>query len=139
MLSARAYSFRMKSRLAISLSWIGGYVNTIAWLQCGVAVSHMSGNATHFGQAIARLVRSKNRLDAVGSMLFFGFLLGVFLIGAALSGLLTESARRRGARSKFIVPMAVEAALLTIFTLGINLNQGQMSQFTLYILSGTAA
>jgi hypothetical protein len=29
MLSARAYSFRQKSQLAISLSWIGGYTNII--------------------------------------------------------------------------------------------------------------
>jgi hypothetical protein len=27
MLSARAYSVRQKSRLAVSLSWVGGYTN----------------------------------------------------------------------------------------------------------------
>ena len=34
MLSASAYSFRQKSRLAISLSWIAGYTNIIAFIMC---------------------------------------------------------------------------------------------------------
>jgi hypothetical protein len=29
MLSARAYSFRQKSKLAVSLSWIAGYANVV--------------------------------------------------------------------------------------------------------------
>ena len=82
MLSARAYSFRMKSRLAISLSWIGGYVNTIGWMFCGAAVSHMSGNATHFGQAVANLFTAPREL---GGALFFGFLLFSFFLGACAS------------------------------------------------------
>ena len=32
MLSSRAYSVRQKSRLAVSLSWIGGYTNVVAFL-----------------------------------------------------------------------------------------------------------
>ena len=34
MLSSTAYSFRQKSRLAISLSWVGGYVNIIGFMAC---------------------------------------------------------------------------------------------------------
>ena len=45
MLSARAYSFRQKSKLAISLSWIGGYVNTVLFLICGSFAAHMSGKS----------------------------------------------------------------------------------------------
>src|SRR5829696_5680500 len=52
MLSARAYSFRQKSKLAISLSWIGGYVNVVLLLACGTFASHMTGNATRFGELV---------------------------------------------------------------------------------------
>src|SRR3954467_9967411 len=104
MLSARAYSFRMQSRLAISLSWVGGYVNVIGWMVCGTAVSHMSGNATHFGQGAADAISG----GSLGGLGFFGFLLLCFLAGAAMSAVLTEMARRHGKRSKFILPMAAE-------------------------------
>jgi hypothetical protein len=43
MLSARAYSFRMKSRLAISLGWIGGYTNVVSLVILGVMSSHVTG------------------------------------------------------------------------------------------------
>lgn len=138
MLSARAYSFRAKSRLAISLSWIGGYVNAIAWMTCGAMVSHMSGNATHFGQALIDLLTWKTWYG-VG---FFGMLLGCFLLGAMLSGMMIETARRQGARSKFILPMAVEAVLLGIFTIGVDLalsrENSHMSMFELCMLSSIA-
>ena len=52
MLSARAYSFRQKSKLAISLSWIGGYVNVVLFISCAAFVSHMTGNATQFALGI---------------------------------------------------------------------------------------
>jgi len=46
MLSAEAYSFRQKSRLAISLSWIGGFTNIIALVACGTFASNHTGTAT---------------------------------------------------------------------------------------------
>jgi uncharacterized membrane protein YoaK (UPF0700 family)/anti-anti-sigma regulatory factor len=120
MLSARAYSFRMQSRLAISLSWVGGYVNVVGWMVCGTAVSHMSGNATHFGQGAADVMGG----GGGGGMRFFGFLLLCFLAGAALSAMLTELARRYGKRSKYILPMAAEAILLGLFAIAIDLHTG---------------
>ena len=51
MLSASAYSFRMQSRLAISLSWVAGYTNVITFVVCAVVTSHATGNVTHFGKA----------------------------------------------------------------------------------------
>src|SRR5688572_1050441 len=53
MLSASAYSFRQKSRLAISLSWVAGYTNVILLILCGVVVAHATGNVTHLGQYLA--------------------------------------------------------------------------------------
>lgn len=138
MLSARAYSFRMQSRLAISLSWIGGYVNVIGWMVCGTAVSHMSGNATHLGQGAADAVSGAT----FGGLKFFGFLLACFFAGAALSAVLTELARRQGKRSKYILPMAAEAILLGLFAIGLDVHTGAMrpgGPWVLYLMAGAAS
>jgi uncharacterized membrane protein YoaK (UPF0700 family) len=113
MLSAKAYSFRQKSKLAISLSWIGGYTNAVALLASHTTVSHVTGNTTWFGQAM--MARDGK------AVLFLGFMVLAFFCGAALSGLMTEGARRRGWRSKYILPMLVEALLLGVFALGVEL------------------
>jgi uncharacterized membrane protein YoaK (UPF0700 family) len=113
MLSAQAYSFHQKSKLAISLSWVGGFTNVVALMACHTTVSHVTGNVTWFGQAV---VGGDARAG-----LFLGFLLLTFFGGAALSAVMTEGARRRGWRSKYILPMVVEALLLGGFALGIEL------------------
>jgi uncharacterized membrane protein YoaK (UPF0700 family)/anti-anti-sigma regulatory factor len=109
MLSASAYSLRQQSRLAISLSWVGGYTNIIAFLVAGTGVSHVTGNTTQLG-------RSLMAGDWHGVM-FFGTLLVMFISGAVLSAVMTESARRNGWRSKYILPIALEAALLGVITI----------------------
>jgi uncharacterized membrane protein YoaK (UPF0700 family) len=113
MLSAQAYSFRQKSKLAISLSWIGGYTNVIALLACNTVVSHVTGNTTWFGQAVAGF-------DWSGA-LFLGFVVLAFWVGAMMSALMTETAKRRGVRSKYIAPLVVEAILLGLFAIGVDL------------------
>lgn len=109
MLSARAYSFRQKSRLAISLSWIGGYTNVIALLSMGTFVSHLTGTATQLGHALGG--------REWAHVAFFGYLIFTFTFGAALSALMTESAKRRGWRSKYILPIALEAVLLVLLAM----------------------
>jgi uncharacterized membrane protein YoaK (UPF0700 family)/anti-anti-sigma regulatory factor len=109
MLSARAYSFRQKSQLAISLSWIGGYTNIIAFLALGNLASHVTGTVTHLAHSVAVL-----NYQRAG---FFGLLLLAFTAGAALSGCMTESARRRGWRSKYMLPITLEAFLLALLSL----------------------
>src|SRR3954470_15964948 len=99
MLSARAYSFRQKSKLAISLSWIGGYVNVVLLLSCQQFASHMTGNATRFGEL---LVMGNWPLVAQ-----FGLLILSFWLGAVSSAFMTEWAQRSGVRSKYVLPMAV--------------------------------
>jgi uncharacterized membrane protein YoaK (UPF0700 family)/anti-anti-sigma regulatory factor len=101
----------MKSRLAISLSWIGGYVNVVALLHCGHVLSHQTGNTTWFGEAAVR--------GGWSAAAMFGFLVLIFFLGAVGSSLMTEWADRRSVRSKYILPMAVEALLLIIFALGV--------------------
>ncbi|MEA2735851.1 MAG: hypothetical protein QOE14_2302 [Humisphaera sp.] len=106
MLSARAYSFRQKSKLAISLSWIGGYANVVMLLTCGTFASHMTGNATRFGELL--LMRDWPLAAA------FGLLIVSFWFGALSSAFMTEWAQRAGVRSKYVLPMVVEGALLTV-------------------------
>src|SRR5947209_18660464 len=114
MLSASAYSFRQKSRLAISLSWVAGYTNVIAFTVCGQLVSHMTGNTTQFARHLASA-------DLRGA-LFFVFLVGTFFTGAAASAVMTEGARRWGARSKYMLPLAVEGMLLAVLVIWLSLN-----------------
>src|SRR3954453_8827352 len=136
MLSARAYSFRMQSRLAISLSWVGGDVNVVGWMTFATGVSHASGNITHFGQGVLEAITHRKFSGAI----FFGFLLLCFLLGAASSGLMTELARRRGKQSKFIVPMASEAVLLCIFAvlIAVQSHRADLSHAMVYAMSGVA-
>src|SRR5262245_39809938 len=132
MLSARAYSFAHKSRLAISLSWVGGYTNVVALLACHTFVTHVTGTLTTFGK---RLVEH----DWVAA-LFTGFRWLTFLAGAAASGWMTEGARRRGLASKYVQPVAAEAVLLTFFAWGIHRHPDpHTSLTTLCCLSGLAA
>jgi uncharacterized membrane protein YoaK (UPF0700 family)/anti-anti-sigma regulatory factor len=112
MLSARAYSFRQKSRLAISLSWIGGYTNVVALLAMGTLVSHVTGSATQLGRAIG--------VGETQRAAFFAYLLFTFTVGAVLSAYLTENARRRGWRSKYVLPVALEALLLALLIIHLN-------------------
>ena len=115
MLSASAYSFRMKSRLAISLSWVAGYVNVITFIVCAVVTSHATGNVTHFGKALAdRIDRGRGPAAdaATGEIIFFGTLVLFFFLGAVVSAFMTEGARRAGFRSKYILPIALQAVIL---------------------------
>src|SRR5262245_44457606 len=113
MLSARAYSFHQKSRLAISLSWVAGYTNVITFLLCGgVVVSHTTGNITHFGETLAT-----GTWRIAG---YFGFLVLCFFLGAGTSALMTEVAHRRSMRSKYVLPVAMQAALLCVISVGLS-------------------
>lgn len=106
MLSAQAYSFRMKARLAISLSWIGGYVNAVAFLACGIGVSHVTGSTT---TALLRNVEGQRQLAG-----YAAFAVAAFFVGTLVSAVLTEGARRAGWRSKYVLPVVLEALLLTL-------------------------
>jgi uncharacterized membrane protein YoaK (UPF0700 family)/anti-anti-sigma regulatory factor len=130
MLSASAYSFRQKSRLAISLSWVGGFTNVIALMACGQFVSHVTGTTT----MIARNLVTGD----IKGMLFATFVWFTFLCGAILSALMTETAKRHGVASKYIRPIAVEAVLLTLFALAVH-SSLHFSLRGLYFTAGLAA
>jgi uncharacterized membrane protein YoaK (UPF0700 family)/anti-anti-sigma regulatory factor len=133
MLSARSYSFRQQSRLAISLSWIGGYTNIITFLSCGRLVSHVTGTVTMFGHSAAQ--------HASADTLYFAFLLGLFGLGAALSAVMTEMAKRRGKRSKYVIPMAAQAVCLLIVAIGLHAHPRVAANqtATIYWMTGLAS
>ena len=131
MLSARAYSFRQKSRLAISLSWIGGYTNVVALLSLGTVVSHITGTSTQLGRWIGA--------GDIKRAAFFGFLLLTFILGAAVSAYLTESAKRRGWRSKYVLPIGLEGLLLLLLTLQLSYRGTAKSGLFFYQAVGLAS
>lgn len=138
MLSARAYSFHQQSKLAISLSWIGGYTNIVTLLTCGWVSSHVTGPTTWFGRV---LVEGSGPVgSSTRTAIYFGFVIVIFWLGAVLSAVMTEGAERMGIASKFVLPMAVEATLLSLFSLTISLYSPEQLQnsFALYTASGLA-
>ncbi len=112
MLKGHAYTFRSRSRLAIGLSWVAGYTNVITLIAAGQTVSHQTGNTTHLGEQIGLAVR--HQPSATSDGLYFAGIVGAFGLGAFASGLITEAARRAGRRSRFSLPLTIEAILLAI-------------------------
>ncbi len=125
-------SFTQQARLAITLAWVAGYTNTVALVACGAAVSHVSGTTSRLG------IDAAEGRWAAG--LFALFLLVSFFLGALASGACSEIARRRGWASAFALPIAVEAALLLLFALGLELSapESRSGGTTLYTLTGVA-
>jgi uncharacterized membrane protein YoaK (UPF0700 family) len=147
MLSASAYSFRKKSRLAISLSWVAGYTNVITFIACAVVISHATGNVTHFGKAVADRwlaagasgVASAGASEATRQALYFGGLVASFFLGAVVSACMTEGARRAGMRSKYILPMALQAALLCVLAVSLDYYTAGGTPFLYYFLTNVAS
>lgn len=104
MLSAQAYTFGKKARLAVSLAWVGGFVDAIGFIELAVYTSNMTGNTATLGQRLAE--------GAWQNAAYIYFLLFAFLAGAMLSGLLIETARRARLRGVYTAALGVEAFLL---------------------------
>lgn len=120
MLTARAYSLRQKTRLAISLSWIAGYTNVVTLIVTGMMVSHVTGNLTHVGQLL-----SEWDLAAGLKMLAVPV---CFVAGSILSGVSVTIATRLRRRSIYIVPMLLQAMLLTAVSIMITLGERDDSE-----------
>lgn len=113
MFVSAAHSFKQQARLAVTLAWVAGYTNIVALLSCGTVTSHMTGAASNLGRGVVR-----------GDWTLVGFelyLLGTFLAGAVLAGIATETGKRRGWDSIYVLPMVFEALLLAGFALGLEL------------------
>ncbi len=115
MFVAQAHTFVQQARLAITLAWVAGYTNIITLLMCGTVTSHVSGTTSNVGREVVEGLRG---VEGAWRLAFFAlYLLATFLAGAIVSGLTTELGRRRGWDSIFVLPMALQAILLSAFTL----------------------
>jgi uncharacterized membrane protein YoaK (UPF0700 family) len=140
MLSASAYSFRQKSRLAISLSWVAGYTNVITFIVCAVVTSHATGNVTHFGKALVDwLDGGRGAAGAAREAVYFGGLVACFFLGAVVSGCMTEGARRAGFRSKYMLPIALEAVLLSFLCIAFDVYRAGGTPGMYYVITGVAS
>ncbi len=129
----QAHSFVQQARLAITLAWVAGYTNTVTLLTCGHVTSHMSGTTSDLG---------RNAAEGRWPMALFAlFLLTMFVIGAATSGMSTEYGRRRGWESIYVLPMAVEAALLAAFAVAVELHDDSrtVGGWLLFVMTGLAS
>jgi uncharacterized membrane protein YoaK (UPF0700 family) len=133
MFITQAHSFTQQARLAITLAWVAGYTNILAVLTCGHVVSHASGTASDLGRFAVG-----GAWPALG---FAAFLLGAFLLGAMMSGFTTELGRRRGWESVYVLPMILQALLLTGFAAGVNLHDPEALETgaRLYAMTGLAS
>ncbi|MFN7021839.1 MAG: DUF1275 family protein [Phycisphaerales bacterium] len=133
MLVSQAHSFTQQARLAITLAWVAGYTNILCIITCATATSHVTGTVSQWGFDIV-----EGRWDL---LLFTSFLLVVFLLGAMISGLCTELGRRRGWESIYILPIAIQAAILSALALVMEWHeQGTMATGGLrYAIAGLAS
>ncbi|MCB9840929.1 MAG: DUF1275 family protein [Phycisphaeraceae bacterium] len=113
MFIAQAHSLAQQARLSVTLAWIAGYTNMVALLTCGHVVAHVTGTTSEIGR-----FASLGQWGGVGVALV---LVLAFLIGAMGAGFTTELGRRRGWESIYVLPMAIEALLLLVFALAIQL------------------
>ncbi len=133
MFIAQAHSFTQQARLAITLAWVAGFTNIIAVLTCGHVVSHASGTASDLGRFAVT--------QSWTPLAFACFLLLTFLAGAILSGFTTELGRRRGWESMYVLPMVLQALLLTGFAAMVNLHETDATETgaRLFVMTGLAS
>ncbi len=133
MLVSQAHSFTQQARLAITLAWVAGYTNILTLIICGTATSHVSGTVAQWGRDWVE--------GRWGLTVFTSFLLATFLAGAMLSAVCTETGKRRGWESIYVLPVAVQALLLAIFAVWMEfrghttIESGRM----LYVMTGLAS
>lgn len=132
MFVAHAHSLGQQTRLAVTLAWIAGYTNLVSIIVCGQAASHVSGTVSQWGLDV---VQGRWSLAVLTS-----FMLLAFFSGAVLSGWSAEFGLHRRWRSLYILPMAIEAGLLALLAILIEVIATPVSHgAALYAIIGTAA
>lgn len=96
-------------RLGRALAFVAGAVNAGGFFAVGQYTSHMSGVVSALADHAAL-----GELALLGAGLLS---LAAFFAGAATSAILINWGRRRGAQSRYALPLALEAALLLLFGL----------------------
>lgn len=133
MFIAQAHSFTQQARLAVTLAWIAGFTNVLTIIICGHATSHVSGTVSQWG---LDLIQGKWDLLTLTS-----YLIGTFFLGAVASAVCTETGRRRGWESIYVLPMALQALLLCTFAIGAEVYESAELQtgVLLYAMLGLAS
>lgn len=96
-------------RLGRALAFVAGAVNAGGFFAVGQYTSHMSG--------IVSALADNAALGDMGLLLAGAASLFAFFLGAATSAILINWGRRRGAHSRYALPLMVESALLLVFGL----------------------
>lgn len=106
-------------RLGRSLAFVAGAANAGGFLAVGQYTSHMTGIVS----ALADHAVLGDIVLVIGGLCS----LLAFMVGAAVSAILINWGRRRGAQSEYAMPLMLEAALLLVFgLLGAQLDQHRM-------------
>jgi uncharacterized membrane protein YoaK (UPF0700 family) len=117
-LTTQGRSARSDRHLGFALAFVAGAANAGAFLAVGLYTSHMTGFVSSMADHLA-LGEWPLVLGAAGAVLSF-------LLGAITSSLMINLATRRGLRSRYALPLLLEAALLLAFgLLGARLAQVQ--------------
>lgn len=96
-------------RLGRALAFVAGAVNAGGFFAVGQYTSHMSG--------IVSALADNAALGDMGLLLAGAASLFAFFLGAAASAILINWGRRRGAHSRYALPLTLESALLLVFGL----------------------
>lgn len=116
LLAAHARTFTHKARLAVTLSWIAGFVNVTIVAVCGTTVSHVTGNVTTFGLHLAENLSGREML---GPVLFLMHLPAGFLLGAMLSQTLLRFGQTLHGVRPAALPMTAEVVLLALLAVAL--------------------
>jgi uncharacterized membrane protein YoaK (UPF0700 family) len=108
-LTAHDRSSRSDRHLGFGLAFVAGAANAGAFLAVKIYTSHMTGLVSSMADHIA-LGDVTLALSALGAVLSF-------LLGAMTSAVMINFARRRQLRSRYALPLMLEAALLLAFGL----------------------
>ena len=95
--------------LAMLLPGVAGAVNASGVIALGVYTSNMTGNVAHVGDMLAQ----GDFAAAWQTLLVVGF----FLLGAMAATALVEQATRAGRARRYVVPLLIEALLISLFAL----------------------
>jgi uncharacterized membrane protein YoaK (UPF0700 family) len=102
-------SLRRDRGLGATLAFVAGATNAGGYLAVGQYTSHMTGIVSGLADDIA-LGRTVFALAALGALL-------AFLLGAMTTAITVNWARRHALRSRFAIPLLLEASLLLLFGL----------------------
>lgn len=108
-LTGRARTAGSNRQLGITLAFVAGAINAGAFLAVRQYTSHMTGIVSSMADHLA-LGEVALALGALAGLLSF-------VVGAAVSAILVNFARRRAWHSEYALPLLLEAALLLCFGL----------------------